>query len=106
MPERTIPPDKVIPPERITFQDGLVGLQASMLIGGEAINPNKLNLAPVTKEILGNIETRNYSPFVEASMRERRRVSKTKQESINDFVDKIKNGISFFQQDPEGKQCS
>lgn len=103
MPERNSSPDKVASPELVKFHEGLIGLQARMLIGGEALNPTKLDLPAVTKDALGKIETRNYSPFVAASMRERRQVTKTKQESINDFVALIENSKSFFKDDREGK---
>ena len=115
MPERTTTPDIITPPERVLFQEGLVGLQARLLIGGTALNPNKLDLSAVTREALGNFESRNYSPFISASTRERKEhwqgkdnnvFAQQKQTWINNLVTLFDKNKSFFHNDSEGKQWS
>lgn len=115
MPERTKTTDRLPSPERIQYQEGLVGLQARLLIGGEALNPNKLNLSPVTNEALGNFEARNYSPFNTASTGERKDYWEGKENNdfqqqktrwVSNIVSLFDTNKSFFSQDQEGKEWS
>ena len=115
MPETVNPADRQTLPERVKFHSGLVGLQTRLLIGGEALNPNKTDLPSVTAESLGNLQSRNYSPFAAASLRERKNYwqgkeddhfSRQKEVWLANFVSLFDQNKYFFRQNEEGKSWS
>ena len=115
MTERVKRTDRVSSAERLRYYEGLVGLQARLLMGGETLNPHKLDLAAITKESLGNFDQRNYSPFINASTRERKtywkgkendRFEEQKKRWTNNLVSLFDQNKQFFREDKEGKQWS
>ncbi len=58
--------------ESVQFQPNLVGLKTRLLLGGEALSPNKVDIPPITREGLGSLEERNYDVFNNASTGERK----------------------------------
>ena len=79
----------------------LLGLQARLLIGGEALNPQNLALPVVTSEQLGTFDTRDYGVFVAISGNERRQYWEGKNGDHKEvwkrnFKEKLVSGATFF----------
>lgn len=66
-------PDKTLSPESLKYQEGLVGAQVRFLIGGVALDPKRTDLPSVKQEDLKSLAEHDYSPFNQASTRERLR---------------------------------
>ena len=80
-----------------------IGLQARLLLGGNALNPNARNLPPLTENDLGNFAQRDYSPFNQASANERANYWQGKGDDI--FARQKESWINqvteIFQKSPE-----
>lgn len=87
-------------------------LHPRLLIGGEALNPEKSDLAPLTTESLGNIRERDYKVFAEASNTERRAYwgegdfKEQKREWVEKVTATFQKGNKFFTESKKGQQWS
>lgn len=93
-------------PEHISNSNSLVALHARLLIGGEALNPVKLDMSPIDSSRILTFSNRDYSPFELASLSERTRywegqnvssqgrLSTWKHETENLFHSQINSDIS------------
>lgn len=106
---------EVVSTERIGRNSDFVGLQTRLLVGGRALNPNARNLPFVTVESLGNFAQRDYSPFNQASTRERQKFwqsrendefARQKESWINQVVSVFQNNQSFFQETEKGRRIT
>lgn len=111
-PDKDGPEPKPKTPEKLQYREGKIGLQARMLLGGEAINPAKKDLPIVTPDSLGSFEQRDYDVFYNASANERMQHWQGKEASfdaqkrawVQSTVTVFDNAQNFFQKNQEGKQ--
>lgn len=97
------------PREAITFHEGYDALRTRLLLGGDNINPEKKDIAPVRQEEIPPMAKRDYGIFEHASEYERARYWQNKegdhlQTWINDTKNALQSTKDFFQNDDSGKR--
>ncbi len=91
--------------EHLGIHEDLIGLQARLLIGNEALNPQH-PIATVTPEMLGTFATRDYTPLNQASNYERTMHGENQdvQSWMTDMIATFTNAHEFFAYNPQGQR--
>jgi len=74
-------------PEILLENSHYRAVHGRFLLGGEALNPEKTDLAVVTKESLGSFDKHNYDPFTSASTNERKQTALVEKGKLGEAVD-------------------
>lgn len=112
----TIRVDTVPSHERIHPYDEHIGLQTRLLVSGQALNPDKKDLHPVTEDVLGDyLDEYHSNPLIVASTQERTDYWKDKEGNdyekqkakwVKDLVGIFQTSKDFFKNSEQGKRWS
>jgi len=74
-------------PEALLENSHYRAVHGRFLLGGLSLNPDKTDLAVVTKESLGSFDSRNYDSFTSASTNERKQTALVEKGKLGEAVD-------------------